>query len=157
MLIKPKKTKFKKIQNKPKLKQIAYQSCVDNFRNQIPFNQVIFFSKESGFIPANQIITAIRLFQKKLNKKGVVQPLIFPQKPVSRKPVGVRMGKGKGSVSFWVCKVKFGQPLFKVSFTSFNSVLDISKSLVKKISISVGYRIVRNSFLLLYFKQLTQW
>lgn len=153
MIIKPKKIKFKKIQNKSKLKKITYQSCFSCYNEQNHSNKVFFFSKESGIFPADQLITATRLLQKKLNKKGSVQPLVFPQKPISRKPVGVRIGKGKGSVSFWVCKVKYGQPLFKVSLVSFSSILDINKSLSKRLSISVGYRIVKG---LLFLKQLTQ-
>ena len=141
MLLKPKKTKFKKIQNKQNIKQNSYQACYSFINKKVNSNKVIFYSRVPGVLPADQLQAGIRLIQKKLNKKGNVQPLVFPQKPISRKPVGVRIGKGKGAVSFWVCQVNYGQPLFGVPLVAYSVLQDIKKSLNKKLTISVDYKV----------------
>ena len=50
-----------------------------------------------------------------MKKKGKVLITIFPQTPITKKPVEVRMGKGKGSVAFWVAKIKAGRIICEIS------------------------------------------
>src|SRR4051812_3450366 len=69
---------------------------------------------EPGRITARQIEAARRAITRHLKRVGRVWIRIFPDVPVSKKPAEVRMGKGKGSVELWVCRVKPGRILFEV-------------------------------------------
>lgn len=70
---------------------------------------------ESGRIQSKHIETARRVISRTLKRSGKVWIRIFPDIPVSKKPADVRMGKGKGSVEFWVFKTKPGRILFEIS------------------------------------------
>ena len=65
-------------------------------------------------IISNQIEAARVALTRHMKRTGKVWTRIFPNIPVSKKPVEVRMGKGKGSTEFWVCRVKPGRILFEV-------------------------------------------
>lgn len=70
---------------------------------------------ESGRIQSKHIETARRVISRTLKRSGKVWIRIFPDTPISKKPADVRMGKGKGSVEFWVFKAKSGRILFEIS------------------------------------------
>ena len=65
-------------------------------------------------IISNQIEAARVALTRHMKRAGKVWTRVFPNIPVSKKPVEVRMGKGKGSTEFWVCRVKPGRILFEV-------------------------------------------
>ena len=65
-------------------------------------------------ITARQIEAARRAITRHMKRQGKVWIRVFPDVPVSKKPLEVRMGSGKGSVEFWACRVKPGRILFEV-------------------------------------------
>ena len=65
-------------------------------------------------ITARQIEAARRAMTRHMKRQGRVWIRIFPDVPVTSKPIEVRMGKGKGSVDFWACRVKPGRVMFEV-------------------------------------------
>ena len=65
-------------------------------------------------ITSRQIESARRCISRHLKRSGKVRIRIFPDVPVSKKPAEVRMGKGKGSVEYWACRVKPGRIMFEV-------------------------------------------
>jgi large subunit ribosomal protein L16 len=69
---------------------------------------------EPGRITARQIEAARRAITRHLKRVGRVWIRIFPDLPVTKKPAEVRMGKGKGSVELWVCRVKPGRIMFEI-------------------------------------------
>ena len=69
---------------------------------------------EPGRVSARQIEAARRAITRHLKRVGRVWIRIFPDVPVSKKPAEVRMGKGKGSVELWVCRVKPGRIMFEI-------------------------------------------
>ena len=69
---------------------------------------------ERCWLPGRQIEAARRAITRHLKRAGRVWIRIFPDKPVSKKPAEVRMGKGKGSVEFWVAPVKPGRIMFEI-------------------------------------------
>jgi large subunit ribosomal protein L16 len=73
---------------------------------------------ESGRITARQIEATRRAITRKMNRRGRVWILIFPQTPVTSKPIEVRMGKGKGAVNYWVSSIRKGRLLFLVGGVS---------------------------------------
>ena len=92
MLLQPKKTKYKKIQ-KGNLRQF------DLCSNQFKFVTVGLKTIKSGTITSRQIEAARQAIVRKLNRKGKLWIKIFPAIPITKKPVEIRMGKGKGSIS----------------------------------------------------------
>ena len=73
---------------------------------------------EPHWIPSRQIEACRVALSRKMKRDGKVWIRIFPDKPVSKKPLETRMGKGKGAPEFWVAVVKPGRILFEVSGVS---------------------------------------
>ena len=71
-----------------------------------------------GRVTARQIEAARRALTRFMKRQGRVWIRIFPDVPVSKKPAEVRQGKGKGSVEYWVCRVKPGRIIFEVDGVS---------------------------------------
>jgi large subunit ribosomal protein L16 len=107
MLLQPKKTNYKKYR-KGKLPKIEYRS------NKLQFGSYGLKSVESGSISARQIEAARQAITRKIKRRGKVWIRLFPDLPITSKPVEVRMGKGKGSVSHWVARIGAGTLLFEL-------------------------------------------
>ena len=107
MFLQPKKSKFKKIR-KGVISYLNFKS------NKLKFGTIGLKSYESGTISARQIESARQSIMRKINRKGKLWLRIFPSLPITRKPTEVRMGKGKGSVSFWSAKVSGGSVIFEL-------------------------------------------
>ena len=73
---------------------------------------------ETGWITARQIEAARQALTREMKREGNVWIRIFPDKPITRKPAEVRMGKGKGNLEFWAAVVKPGRILFEVDGVS---------------------------------------
>jgi large subunit ribosomal protein L16 len=113
----PKYTKYKKY-HKGKLFKLEYKS------NSLKFGEVGLKATESGTINFRQIEAARQAISRKIKRKGRVWIRIFPNLPVTKKSTGARMGKGKGSVSHWVAKVRSGSVLFEVCGINIRNILD---------------------------------
>lgn len=107
MFLQPKRTKFKKVR-KGKLSNLEFKSTT------LQFGNIGLKAAESGTITARQIESARQAITRKINRKGKLWIRIFPSTPVTLKPIEVRMGKGKGSVSFWSARVCGGTVLFEL-------------------------------------------
>ena len=107
MPLMPKKTKFRK-QQKGRVRGKAtrgYKVTDGEFGLQ---------AQEIGLITSNQIEAARVAMTRYIKRGGKVWIKIFPDKPVTSKPIGTRMGKGKGNVEFWVAPVKPGRIMFEM-------------------------------------------
>ena len=82
--------------------------------NKLNFGEYGIKALQPERIISNQIEAARVALTRHMKRTGKVWTRIFPNIPVSKKPVEVRMGKGKGSPEFWVCRVKPGRILFEV-------------------------------------------
>lgn len=107
MLMQPKKIKYKKIR-KGVLKKLEYKM------NSLSFGTIGLKAVESGIISYKQIESSRQVIKRRLNRKGKIWIRIFPNYPITRKPIEVRMGKGKGQVSYWASKVIGGNILFEI-------------------------------------------
>lgn len=107
MFLQPNKLKYKKVK-KGKLSKLEFKS------NTLKFGEIGLKAEISGMISARQIESARRVITRKMKKKGKIWIRIFPDLPITSKPTESRMGKGKGSVSHWVARVKGGTTLFEV-------------------------------------------
>lgn len=88
-------------------------------------------------INSKQIESARRVIVKSLSKTGKIWIRIFPNIPVSKKPVDVRMGKGKGAIESWVFRVKPGKILFEVDG---NVAADVARQALMKASAKLPIR-----------------
>ena len=107
----PSRTKYRK-QHKGRVKGIAQRG------NTLAFGDFGIQSLERGAMTAQQIEAARVAVTRYLKRKGKVWIRVFPQKPITKKPLEVRMGKGKGSVDHWVAVIKPGTMLFEVGGVS---------------------------------------
>jgi len=121
MLLQPNQSKFRKKQ-KGRLTRFDYRS------NKLKFGTIGLKAVKSGTISSRQIEAARQAIVRKLNRKGKVWIRIFPDIPVSSKPIEVRMGKGKGGVSHWATKVSAGTVLFEICGISTNIAISAFKT-----------------------------
>lgn len=128
----PKKTKYKK-QFKGKLVGQINQN------NKILYGRYAIKSLEEARITARQIEAIRKNIIRKMKRLGFLWIRIFPDIPISSKPSGNRMGKGKGNISFWAARIKKGQILFELSGLSFENAKIFLKSASKKLPIKTKF------------------
>ena len=105
-MLQPKRTKFRKMQ-KGRVKGLATRG------HTISFGSFALKSMEAGWITARQLEAARVAVTRAMKREGQVWIRIFPDKPITRKPAEVRMGKGKGAPEYWVAVVKPGTILIE--------------------------------------------
>ena len=106
-MLQPKRTKFRRMQ-KGRVKGIAQRG------HTIAFGSFALKSLEPAWITSRQLEAARVAVTRAMKRQGQVWIRIFPDKPVTKKPAEVRMGKGKGSVDAWVAVVKPGRMLYEM-------------------------------------------
>ncbi|GAA6208796.1 50S ribosomal protein L16 [Cognatishimia sp. WU-CL00825] len=106
-MLQPKRTKFRKM-FKGRIKGEAKGGSTLNF------GSFGLKALQPERVTARQIEAARRAMTRHMKRQGRVWIRIFPDLPVTSKPVEVRMGKGKGSVDYWACKVKPGRVMFEI-------------------------------------------
>ncbi len=106
-MLQPKRTKFRK-QFKGRIKGVAKGGT------DLNFGSYGLKAVEPERITARQIEAARRAITRHMKRAGRVWIRIFPDVPVTSKPTEVRMGKGKGSVDYWACRVKPGRIMFEI-------------------------------------------
>ena len=82
--------------------------------NNIDFGDIALVAMEPTWLNARVIEAARVAINRKLDRKGNVWIRVFPDKPISKKPAEVRMGKGKGAPEFWAAVIKPGMILFEI-------------------------------------------
>ncbi|MCK4840366.1 MAG: 50S ribosomal protein L16 [Methylococcales bacterium] len=110
-MLQPKRTKFRK-QHKGRNNGVAVRG------SSVSFGEYGLKSTARGRITARQIEAARRTITRHVKRSGKMWIRIFPDKPITKKPLEVRMGKGKGSVEFWVAQVKPGTMLYEIQGVS---------------------------------------
>ncbi len=106
-MLQPKTTKYRK-QQKGRNRGLAARG------NRVSFGEYALQSTSRGRITARQIEAARRAITRYVKRGAKVWIRIFPDKPVSKKPLEVRQGKGKGNVEYWVAQVKPGTILYEM-------------------------------------------
>ncbi len=110
-MLQPKKTKFRK-QQKGKLRGFATSGT------KVSFGEFGLKAITRGRITARQIEAARRAMTRYIKRGGKVWIRIFPDVPITKKPIEVRMGKGKGNVEYWVAKIQPGKILYEMEGVS---------------------------------------
>ena len=107
-MLQPKRTKYRKTQ-KGRNEGLAYAGSI------VSFGEFGLKATSRGQITAREIEAARRAFTREMKREGKVWIRVFPDKPITQKALGVRMGKGKGAPEGWVAPVKRGKIMFEVA------------------------------------------
>src|SRR5476649_2778352 len=106
-MLQPKRTKYRK-QFKGRNRGVASRGT------EVSFGQYGLKATTAGFITSRQIEAARRALTRHVKRGGKIWIRLFPDKPITKKPLEVRQGKGKGSVEFWVAQIKPGKMLYEM-------------------------------------------
>ena len=106
-MLQPKRTKFRK-QQKSRNRGLAQNG------NKVSFGEYGLKAADRGRLTSRQIEAARRAMTRHIKRGGKIWIRIFPDTPVTKKPIEVRMGKGKGNVEFWVSKIQPGKMLYEM-------------------------------------------
>ncbi len=107
-MLSPKRVKYRKVQkNKGSMKGLSYRG------SEISFGSFAIKTLDSGWLTSRQIEAARIAVTRYMKREGQIWIRIFPDKPLTKKPAEVRMGKGKGSPELWVAPIKPGRILFE--------------------------------------------
>ena len=117
----PKKIKYKKTR-KGKLVKLEFKT------NSLKFGNIGLKAVGSGLINSAQLEAARQAINRKIKRKGKIWIRIFPYLPVTKKPTGVRMGKGKGQISHWSARVRGGTVLFEICSVNSTAVISALKT-----------------------------
>ncbi len=110
-MLQPKRTKFRK-QMKGRNRGLAATG------NKVSFGEYGLKSMSRGRLTARQIEAARRAMTRHIKRGGKIWIRVFPDKPISKKPLEVRQGKGKGSVEYWVAQIQPGTMLYEMEGVS---------------------------------------
>ena len=107
-MLQPKRTKFRK-QHKGRNRGLAQRG------SQVSFGEYGLKALDRGRVTSRQIEAARRAMTRHVKRGGKIWIRIFPDKPITKKPLEVRQGKGKGNVEYWVALVQPGRLLYEIS------------------------------------------
>ena len=107
-MLQPKRTKFRK-QHKGRKRGLAQRG------NSVSFGEFGLKAMDRGRLTARQIESARRAMTRHVKRGGKIWIRVFPDKPITKKPLEVRQGKGKGNVEYWVALVQPGSVLYEIS------------------------------------------
>jgi len=110
-MLQPKRTKFRK-QHKGRNRGLALSG------SDVSFGEFGLKATTRGRMTARQIEAARRAITRKVRRGGKLWIRVFPDKPISKKPLEVRMGKGKGNVEYWVALIQPGKVLYEIEGVS---------------------------------------
>ncbi len=107
-MLQPKRTKFRK-QHKGRNRGLAQRG------NSVSFGEFGLKATTRGRLTSRQIESARRAMTRHVKRGGKIWIRVFPDKPITKKPLEVRQGKGKGNVEYWVALVQPGSVLYEIS------------------------------------------
>ena len=110
-MLQPKRMKFRKMM-KGRNRGLAHRG------SKISFGEYGLKATGRGRITARQIEAGRRAITRHVKRGGKIWSRVFPDKPISKKPLEVRMGKGKGSVEYWVAQIQPGRVLYEIEGVS---------------------------------------
>jgi len=138
-MLQPKRTKFRKMQ-KGRMKGNAGRG------NQIAFGSFAIKALEECWITSRQIEAARIAATRYMKREGQMWIRIFPDKPITKKPAEVRMGKGKGAPEYWAAVVRPGRILFELDGVSMELAKEALRLSAQKMPITTKF-VVRRDYL----------
>ena len=131
-MLQPKRTKYRK-QMKGKNRGLASQG------NKVAFGEYGLKATDRGRITARQIEAARKAMTRHIRRGGKIWIRIFPDKPITKKPLEVRQGKGKGNVEYWVAQIQPGRILYEMSGVDENLAKEALKLAAAKLPVDTKF------------------
>ncbi len=131
-MLQPKRTKFRK-QRKGRNRGVALAG------NKVSFGEFGLKAVTRGRITARQIEAARRAINRYVRRGGKLYIRIFPDVPITQKPLEVRMGSGKGNVEYWVAKVQPGRMLYEIEGVSEEVAKEAFRLAAAKLSVQTVF------------------
>jgi len=131
-MLQPKRTKYRK-QMKGKNRGLASQG------NKVSFGEYGLKATDRGRITARQIEAARKAMTRHIRRGGKIWIRIFPDKPITKKPLEVRQGKGKGNVEYWVAQIQPGRILYEMSGVDENLAKQALKLAAAKLPVDTKF------------------
>ena len=131
-MLQPKRTKFRK-QHKGRNRGLAQRG------NTVAFGVYGLKSTGRGRITARQIEAARRAMTRYVKRSGKIWIRIFPDKPITKKPLEVRQGKGKGNVEYWVAQIQPGRILYEMEGVAEEVALEAFRLAAAKLPVSTAF------------------
>lgn len=136
-MLQPKRTKFRKMQ-KGRMKGVAARGA------ELSFGSFGIKSLEPAWITSRQIESARIAVTRFMKREGQVWIRIFPDKPVTKKPAEVRMGKGKGAPEYWVAVVNPGRIIFEAEGVSLDTAKEAMRLAAQKLPVQTKFVVRRD-------------
>ncbi|MHA7881330.1 MAG: 50S ribosomal protein L16 [Saccharospirillum sp.] len=128
-MLQPKRTKFRKVQ-KGRNRGLALRG------SKVSFGEYALKATGRGRITARQIEAARRAMTRHVKRGGKIWIRVFPDKPISKKPLEVRMGKGKGNVEYWVAQIQPGKVLYEMEGVAEDVAMEAFRLAAAKLPVS---------------------
>lgn len=136
-MLSPKRTKFRKTQ-KGKMKGVTKRGA------QLAYGTFGIKSLDEAFVTARQIEAARIAATRFMKREGQLWIKIFPDKPITKKPAEVRMGKGKGAPEYWVAPVQPGRVLFEVGGVPLEVATEALRLAAQKLPVKTKFIVARD-------------
>jgi large subunit ribosomal protein L16 len=127
-MLQPKRTKFRK-QQKGRNRGLAQVG------NRVSFGEFGLKATTRGFVTARQIEAARRAITRYVKRGGKLWIRIYPDKPICKKPVEVRMGKGKGNVEYWVAPIQPGRVMYEIQGVTEDAAREAFRLAARKLAV----------------------
>ena len=131
-MLQPKRMKFRKMM-KGRNRGLAHRG------SKISFGEYGLKATGRGRVTARQIEAGRRAITRHVKRGGKIWIRVFPDKPISKKPLEVRMGKGKGSVEYWVAQIQPGRVLYEIEGVSEEMAREAFSLAAQKMPVSTTF------------------
>ncbi|HLP65040.1 50S ribosomal protein L16 [Flavobacterium sp.] len=136
-MLQPKRTKYRKVQ-KGRMKGVAQRG------HMLSSGMFGIKSLDSAFLTSRQIEAARIAATRFMKREGQLWINIFPDKPITKKPLEVRMGKGKGAVEYWAAVVKPGRIMFEVGGVPLSVAKEALRLAAQKLPVKTKFVVARD-------------
>ena len=136
-MLQPKKTKYRKVQK-------GHMKGNSGRGHRLSSGMFGIKSLDSNFLTSRQIEAARIAATRYMKREGQLWIKIFPDKPITKKPLEVRMGKGKGAVEYWAAVVKPGRILFEVGGVPIDVAKEALRLAAQKLPVKTKFVIARD-------------
>ena len=133
MLLMPKRVKYRKPHSQPRIKGKATRGV------EMAFGEYGLKATSHGMLTARQIEAARRTVTRYVKRGGKLWIRIFPDKPITKKPIEVRMGSGKGNVEYWVAPIQPGRVLYEVEGIPEETAREAFRLAAAKLSVRTAF------------------
>ena len=131
-MLQPKRTKYRKVFK-------GRNDGLSFVANKVSFGEYGLKSTEFGALNARQIEAARRCITRFVKRGGKLWIRVFPDKPITKKPIEVRMGSGKGNVEYWVAPVQPGRMLYEIEGVDEASAREAFRLAAAKLSVKTQF------------------